>query len=327
MQPERVLIITGPTCTGKTGLGLSILQHLPGEIISADSRQVYQGLDYVTNKLAPNEQSLPVIERGTGYWVWEGERINLYDVINITQSMSVSKFVALADSTLTRILKQKQLPIVVGGTGYYIDALLGFAPYSSVPPNQSLRASLRGKSPAALAQMIKEKDPSAFAKLSPDQRQNQQRLIRMLEVIAAVGSVEAGIEWSPLKAKIEKGWLQIKYVGLKGARKVLYQRSDAWLSELLKSQDFLEEIKYINDAPQVDPTLQRGLIIKEGLSFCKGDIDAKTLFHAVQGRLHRYIRRQMIWFRRQKAIEWVDVTQPKWSEAVISTVEKWYHQG
>ncbi|MDB5254301.1 MAG: miaA, partial [Parcubacteria group bacterium] len=158
---KKVLIIIGPTASGKTSLGIQLAKKLNGEVISADSRQIYKGLDIATGKVTKKEM------RGIPH--------HLLDVADSKKVFSVSDYKILATDALEEILQKEKLPVIVGGTGFYIDALTGTASLPKVPPNPILRARLEKKPAETLFKMLQKKDPRRAKMLDP---RNKVRVIR-----------------------------------------------------------------------------------------------------------------------------------------------------
>ncbi|MEX2014157.1 MAG: tRNA (adenosine(37)-N6)-dimethylallyltransferase MiaA, partial [Parcubacteria group bacterium] len=189
MPKVKVLAIVGPTAAGKSALAVALAKRFGGEIISADSRQVYKGLDKGTGKITKREMA--------------GVPHHLLDVADPHKQFSVSDFKTEADKALEAIEARKALPIVVGGTGLYVDTLAGLINLPDVGPNPLLRKKLRAKSAEELFQMLKKKDRDRAMAIDP---RNKVRVIRALEIVEAIGKVPK-IKSSPAKNFI--------YIGLK----------------------------------------------------------------------------------------------------------------
>ena len=183
----KTLIIAGPTATGKTNLALKIAQNIPADLISADSRQVYQGLDVIPGKDVPDNfrkhkdkiqfqnQPIPIYTNGE-------TKIYGYDVVAPNQDWSVSLFNKFCGQVIPHLWSQKRLPIVVGGTGFYLQSLYQPIDTLHIPPNQSLRQKLQEKSVETLQEKLKKLDPKYFASLNRSDKNNPRRLVRAIEV-------------------------------------------------------------------------------------------------------------------------------------------------
>lgn len=171
---EKILVILGPTSTGKTALSIRLAKRLNGEVISADSRQVYKGLDIGSGKVTKREM--------------KGVPHHLLDIANPKNVFSADDFVKAGRAAVADIISRGKLPLVVGGTGFYIDALLGTIPLPDVAPNPKLRKTLSGKELAWLQARLKRLDP---ARAKTIDMKNPVRLIRAIEIATALGKVPA----------------------------------------------------------------------------------------------------------------------------------------
>ena len=192
MSKTKIIVIVGPTASGKSALAVRLAKKFNGEIISADSRQVYRGLDIGTGKTTKQEM--------------KGIPHHLLDVANPKRQFSVAKYKELAEANIRYIVSYGKLPIVVGGTGFYIDALTGTANFPDVPPNKKLREKLSKKSAPELFKILQKKDPERAATID---QYNKVRLIRALEIVEALGKVPRQVHSCQLSA------YSFIYLGLK----------------------------------------------------------------------------------------------------------------
>ncbi len=319
---KKILVIVGPTGTGKTFLALNLLNEIDGEIVSADSRQVYKNLNYTTNKLGHRDEGLE-IEKKDGVWIQDDKRINLYDVVDISETYSVGRFIDDATSVLDRLWSKRKEVFLVGGTGFYLDALLGRVPFGNVPADKYLRANFLNLELADLQSHLEKLDKRFFVQLSPSELQNKQRLIRYIEIATRAGSVKAGEEWSPLKKSIGQT-IDVKYIGLRANKEYLYAKVDKWIDWLTKTNYFKNELSLIESTANVSGTLTTGMIFSEGLSWLNETMNLEEAKKIMKGRLHRYIRSQLRWFRYNNEIDWFDVSSRNWRKEVEGNVLKWY---
>lgn len=319
---RKLLVIVGPTGSGKTSLALNLLDKVNAEIVSADSRQVYKRLDYITNKLGANDDGLN-IKRRDGFWIQDGKAINLYDVVDITQTYSVSRFIKDAIGVLDTLWSSGKDAFLVGGTGFYIDALLGRVPFGNVPADNDLRANLLNYELSRLQSRLKNLDERFFMQLSSSELQNKQRLIRYIEVATYAGNVKSGQEWSPLKTRIGVD-VDVKHIGLKANNAMLYEKSDKWIDWLTKTTFFKKELSLVKNTKNVSETLIKGMIFREGLDWLDGKMSLEEAKSIMKGRLHRYIRSQLRWFGYNKQIDWFDISANGWRQKVEEKVLRWY---
>jgi tRNA dimethylallyltransferase len=313
---EKIIAVVGPTASGKTALGIFLAQKLNGEIISADSRQVYKGLDIGTGKVTKKEMA--------------GIPHHLLDIASPKKQFTVDDFTQKGKKALEQIFQNKKTPIIVGGTGFYVDALLGRLTYSNVPPNPKLRAQLAKKSAQELFKLLKKLDPERAKNIDP---QNPRRLIRAIEVAKGIIREPAA---DPLTST---GSATGSAAGLGAPTKLVAEPVDAeTLSGLPRDAESLPEVLYLGINPsdtklrkniqlRLKSRLKQGMIAEakklhtQGVSYKRMEelgLEYRHLARFLQGRLNRlafetelehaiwhYARRQRTWFRRNKEIQWV----------------------
>lgn len=263
---NKLLVICGPTATGKTALAAEMAKRFDGELISADSRQVYKGMDLVTGKDRPD---VPI---------W------LYDVVNPDEDFSVSHWVSLARVAIADIQKRNKLPIVVGGTGLYIKALLEPFETIDVPPDEHLRNVLKNKTIGELQAMVSR------GNMNDSDWNNPRRLIRKIE-----------IEKSTISKRKHTAEFDYLVIGLTAPIPVLYQRIDMRKKERLR-QGMEEEIAALRTAYA----------------------DNLPSMSAIDVDEYDYARRQLTWFKKQKDIHWFDITDQNFDRNVTEYVRQWY---
>lgn len=285
MDMKKVLVICGPTATGKTKLAVSLAKTFNGELINADSRQIYKGLDALTGK-----------DRSEDVPIW------LYDVTPAGEAFSVAHFVQLAQHAIDDTHKRARLPIVVGGTGFYLRALTTSIDTIAVPPNPELRKTLSAKSIETLQQQLRRMDGWRWGAMNESDRKNPRRLIRAIEVAAHAPPI------SPAAPRYDTFW-----IGLTAPLPVLKQRITQRVAK-----------RFDKAAGEVRAGLPPILAADALLSFSRGESTKKeTLAKWVQAE-YRYAKRQMTWFRKEKGIRWFDVSDPWLTEQVIEVAKAWY---
>lgn len=265
---NKLLVICGPTATGKTALAAKLAQKFNGELVSADSRQIYRGMDICTGKDRPD---VPI---------W------LYDVVAPDEEFSVHYWVRLASAAIVDIAKRNKLPIVVGGTGLYIHALLHPFDTIDIPPDKALRKKLQTLSIGDLQKMVKRSD------MNDSDWHNPRRLIRKIEIAR---SQPKSLQRESLKA------FDYLMIGLTAPLPTLYKRIDERFEQRLR-QGMKEEIEI--------------LLKKYGRGF--------PSMSAIGLNEHGYARRQLTWFKKQKGIQWFDVTDRQMPDKVVARVGAWY---
>src|ERR1035437_1479854 len=176
-QKQKILVVLGPTASGKSDLAVRLAKKFNGEIISADSRQVYRGMDEGTGKITKSEM--------------RGVRHHLLDVADPKKRFNAEKYRTLARAAIDDIASRKKLPVICGGTGFYIDAIFPENPFPSVPPDENLRKKLSKKSPANLLLILKKLDPKRTKVISKSrsEKNNARRIIRAIEIASFAGQM------------------------------------------------------------------------------------------------------------------------------------------
>ncbi len=301
-----LIVICGPTGSGKTALALQLAKKLNGAIISADSRQIYREADIGTNKAPPKESK---VEKGDGYWLQEGIKIYLYNLCSPAENFSVAQFTAAAAQAYKEIIREGKLPFLVGGTGFYLQAFLGEVGFANLAPDWEQRKRLKSQPIIELQKKLAQYDPVFVQRLNRSDRNNPQRLLRYLELARAYGRVEKGFSFFRPPWKKEK----IIKIGLTAPRSFLYQRADQWTATIIKS-GLLEETQLLWEKYGDKIPLLQGLIYRPAQEFLKGQISQLEMEEKIKYQLHSYIRRQLYWFQRDPEINWFNIAQTHWAE-------------
>jgi tRNA dimethylallyltransferase len=280
-----VIVILGATSTGKSDFAVGLARKLQqesitAEIISADSRQVYKGLNLLSGKITEKEM--------------HGIRHHMLDVVSPKKTYTVSDYVTRAKKVVDGIIKRGNLPIVVGGTGFYIDALVNGIVLPEVPPNIALRKKLEQKTVEELFIMLKKKDSARAKTIDPH---NKVRLIRALEITEALGKVPKQ------KSKSEYNTLKL---GLTVSDEVLRQRIKTRLEKRVKQGMLREAQKLHENGLSYERMESLGLECKYAALYLQKKITKKELLEQLETAIWQYARRQKMWFKRDKSIEWIN---------------------
>ena len=290
-----LVVITGPTATGKTALGVEMALAFRGEIVSADSMQVYRGMDIGTAKPTPAER------RGVPH--------HLLDVADPRDDFSAAKYAALATEAVEDIRRRGLLPIVVGGTGLYIDALLRGTDFAPAPEDPTLRAELEAEYDSIGGEAFREKlravDPDRAEKLAPG---DKKRLVRAMEVYRLTGeTITAHDERTKaVPPRYEAMKLALDFAD----RERLYARIDERAARMF-DDGLVEEVRGLLDAGvPLGGTAMQAIGYKEVAAHLVGELTLPEAMELVQRRSRQYAKRQLTWLRRDESLRWV-----RWEDA------------
>lgn len=315
---NRILVILGPTATGKTDIALQIASKFNGELVAADSRQIYKGLDIGTGKF-PSDPTHEVRRTGLRRSVWEinGVKIWMYDEISPKKQYTVFDYVKDASNAVDNISKRNKLPIIVGGTGLYIKALLEGLDNLSIPVNRDLREEKLSLS--ELQQRLQNISPDQWSKLNKSDSQNPRRLLRSIEL----ASMNPYIERQVITGLSKR--FRVLKIGLTASKEILNEKVDSRVLSRL-DQGMIEEARNLNKkGVTFERMKQLGLEYGILADFLKNKITRNQLITIMQTKIHQYVKRQLTWFKKMEDINWFDVADKKFSQKVEKLVRKWYY--
>ena len=280
----KIMVILGPTASGKSDLAVKIALKRNGEIVSADSRQVYKGLDIGSGKITKKEM------RGIPH--------HLLNVVSPNKVFTASDYSVLARNATQDILSRKKLPIICGGTGFYIDALLYGDSFASVPPNPVIRKKLEKLPTEELAKRLSELDPDRFSSIDV---KNRVRLIRSLEIVLSTGKPVPKIRKRPL--------YDAEKIGILWPIKELDKRIEIRLDKRLES-GMIDEVFNLKFPPKGKGLswkrlYELGLEYRYISLYLKGELSYKEMRELLLTAIRQYAKRQMTWFKRDKEIKWI----------------------
>lgn len=285
MVPQ-ILVIVGPTSSGKTALSIMLAKKLNGEVISADSRQVYRGLDIGSGKVTKKEMV--------------GVKHHLLDVASLKKVYTASDYVRDASKAIKDILSRGKLPIICGGTGFYVDALVGRMPLPNVPPNPKLRARLEKKSARELFALLQKTDPGRARTID---RHNPVRLVRALEIAAQQrdkkdqGDTFRGSCHLP-------GGCKITWTGIIPSREVLQRKIHDRLFARMKTGMLAEARRLHARGLSWKRMESLGLEYRYMARYLQGLISKKTMLAELELAINQYAKRQITYWKRNKDIRW-----------------------
>ena len=287
-QKPKLIVILGPTASGKTGLALKLAEKFNGEIINADSRQVYKEMDIGTNK-TENQKSVK-LEIKTDI------PTHLISVINPDEKFSLSQYKKLAIEKIKGTQRRNKIPFLVGGTGLYISSVIDNLKIPKAPPNEKIREKLEKLNSKELFNKLKKVDLKS-AKIIGEN--NKRKLIRALEVYEITGKP---FSFQQTKSKPLFNILQI---GIKTDREKLYKKIDQRVDKMVEI-GLVEETKNLAEKYSFDLPAMSGIGYREIGLYLQNKIALDEAIQKMKFRTHQYARRQMTWFRRDERIKWIE---------------------
>lgn len=278
---HKLIVILGPTASGKSDLAIKLAKKYHGEIVSADSRQVYRGLNIGSGKITKKEM--------------QGVPHYLLDVANPKRKFTVFQFQTLAEKAIQKIYKRGKIPFLVGGTGFYIQSVVEGMTLPDVKPNWKLRKKLEKFSAEKLFSMLKKLDSKRAKTID---RYNKRRLIRAIEIVKTtkklVPKYQQKQKYQVLEIGIKKNKEELK----KAINKRLLKRLDAGMIEEVKNLGLsfrrLEEL---------------GLEYKYVARYLQNKMDYEKMLEKLKNEIYQFSKRQMTWFKRDKKIHWITTQQ------------------
>lgn len=290
---QKVIAIVGATATGKTGASIRLAKAVNGEIISADSRQVYRGLDIGTGKVTREEM--------------EGVPHHLLDVADPRDAFSAAGYMKLARVAIDDIATRERVPIIVGGTGFYVDALFGSVSLPDVPPDPALRKELATRTTEELSAELARLDPRRAQAIDA---KNPVRLVRALEIARALGSVP--------EQKGEDRY-DVLWIGLALPKEALAEKIHTRLVSRLDA-GMLDEARALHaEGLSFERMEELGLEYRYMARYLEGALPYEKMASELETEIRGYARRQATWFRRNKDIRWFE---PADAAGILHTAER-----
>ena len=288
---DKVIVVAGPTASGKTAMGIALAKEYGGEIVSADSMQVYRGMDIGTAKATAEERAQAVH--------------HMLDVAEPEENYSVSLYVHDAQRVCEDIIGRGKLPIIVGGTGLYIDSLLRGTDFAPVAENEELRARLTAEYDSlggeAMHRRLAAVDRERAEKLSPT---DKRRIVRSLEIFELTGrtATEHDEETRRRPPRFEAAYMVLNFT----ERQRLYERIDRRV-ELMVQAGLFEEVQGLLDrGVSPDCTAMQAIGYKEAALALRGEVTKAQAAELIKQGSRRYAKRQLSWFRRREGALWIN---------------------
>ncbi len=280
IMKNKIIVILGPTSSGKTGLAVKLAYKFNGEIIGADSRQVYKGMDIGTGK-------------DLDEYNYKSKNIpyHLIDVVKPMTKFDLAKYQKLATRAIENVLKRGKLPIVVGGTGLYLESIVNNYNLSSAKPDEKLRQKLEKLSTQDLLKKIEAINPDFAKKINNSDRKNKRRLIRYIEIVAAGENIT-----KPGKSSSSYDFL---ILGITHPRQELKKRIYRRLLERLEKEDMVGEVRRLHNEGVTWKRMENfGLEYKFISKFLRGRLGYEEMVDKLNIAIRQFAKRQMTWFRR-----------------------------
>ena len=289
MQKNKVIVICGPTASGKTALSIELAKQINGEIVSCDSMQIYKDMNIGTAK--PTTQEM------------QGIKHYLIGYVSPEERYSVADYKKDAKKAIKEIIEKDKMPIIVGGTGLYIDSLIYEIEYQDIKFDEKYREKLEEevnqKGLEELYKRAKEIDEKAIEKISPN---DKKRILRILEIYHATGKNKTQQEIESRKKEVEYDY---KVYALNWDREKLYERINKRV-DLMIEQGLINEVKEILKKYNNFPTAMQGLGYKEVVDYLNGVLTKEEMIEKIKMETRRYAKRQLTWFRKNKQTIWLN---------------------
>ena len=286
---QKVIVICGPTASGKTGLAIELAKKIDGEIISCDSMQIYKDMTIGTAK--------PTLEE------MQGIKHYLIDCVSPEQRYSVAEYKKEATNAIKEILSKGKVPIVVGGTGLYLESLIYGIEYNEIEIDNAYRKELEEIEETEglnkLYEMAEKIDKQAIEKISPNDRK---RICRVLEIYHSTGKTKTELEIESRKNGPEFDYLLF---GITMDREKLYERINKRV-DIMIEEGLIQEVENLLEKYHSFPTAMQGLGYKEVVEYLNGYTNKEEMIQKIKMETRRYAKRQLTWFRKYKNIIWIN---------------------
>ncbi|MBP3587973.1 MAG: tRNA (adenosine(37)-N6)-dimethylallyltransferase MiaA [Clostridia bacterium] len=307
---KKIVVICGPTASGKTALSIALAKAFDGEVVSADSMQIYRRMDIGTAK--PTREEM------------DGVPHHMLDVAEPGEAYSVSRYVEEATACVEDILARGKLPIVCGGTGLYIDGLIRGTDYQPAGTDNGIREQLEGEWEAQGAEKMMARlaaaDPDSAARLHLS---DKRRILRALEVYLATGET---ITAHNARTKAIPPRYEAVMIGLNTEpRQILYDRIDRRVGGMLE-QGLLQEVQSLLEDGLLEGTAAQAIGYKELLAYFRGEMTLEIAADLIRQKSRNYAKRQLTWFRRDERVKWIVYNAPEAAQAVLQEATNYLTQ-
>lgn len=301
----KLIVVCGPTASGKTDLAITLAKKFNGEIINADSRQIYKEmsiatakpiLDYGLRTTDYKPQDDEVRSLKTEVYTVDGTSHYLLDIIEPDENFTLADYKENALKAIKEIGKKGKVPFLVGGTGLYIRAIVENLEIPKVEPNLALRKELEGKTLEEQVAMLKENDPDSYEKID---LQNPRRVIRALEVVLSTGESFAS------QQKKGKPLFNVLQIGLKLEKENLYERINSRCERMIET-GLVQEAKKLAQKYSWELPSMSGIGYRQMRDYIEGKMSLDEALDWLKKDTRHYAKRQMTWFRKDESIHWIE---------------------
>ena len=308
MDKQKLIIITGPTASGKTDAAIGTALAIGGEVVSCDSMQLYRFMDIGSAKPTPEE--LRLVPH------------HLIGVVDPREPFSAAEYQKLADEAIRDIASRGRIPVLAGGTGLYVNSIVYDMDFSAPPMEEGFRSALyelaEKEGPEVLHERLKEQDPDAAARIHPN---NVKKVVRALE------NLHQGARRADFSADLRRNErYDPVLIGIRWDRAVLYSRIDRRV-DILVSMGLFEEVRRLMDMGLTEGDISmKGIGYKEIIGYYNGEYDREEAIRLVKRNTRHFAKRQLNWFRRYEDMKWFDA-EPEMSKADITEmILKWLRE-
>ena len=300
MDKPKVIVICGPTASGKTSLSIELAKKINGEIVSSDSMQIYKYMDIGTAK--PTKEEM------------QGIKHYLVDFVEPDQRYSVAEFKKDAETAIEEILKKGKTPIIVGGTGLYVDSLIYGIEYQEIKFDAQYRQELEERAEKEGLEKLYEEatqiDPQAMEKIS---KNDKKRILRVLEIYKATGKNKTQQEIESRKNEVKYDY---KVFAINLERALLYDRINKRV-DIMMENGLVEEVEQLLKKYKEFPTAMQGLGYKEVVEYLQGELTKEEMCEKIKMETRRYAKRQITWFKKNKQTIWIE---PKDIQTILAQI-------
>ncbi len=294
MKP-KVIVIVGPTASGKTALSIELAKKIDGEIISCDSMQIYKDMNIGSAK--------PTIEE------MQGIKHYMIDIAEPTERFSVAEYKKRSEEAIEEILQKGKVPIIVGGTGLYANSLIYNIEYNEIMLDEEYRKNLMKIAEtevglATLYEKARSIDPAAMEKISSN---DKKRIIRVLEIKHSTGKNKTELELESRKNEVK---YEYKVFAINMPREILYDRINKRVDIMIEN-GLIDEVENIIEKYKEFPTAMQAIGYKEIVMYLKGELTKQEAIEKIKQESRRYAKRQITWFKKIENIKWIDGLKDK----------------